>query len=313
VIAAITIQSAFRHALAKRKVLEIRHDIFLESIEMRFQAKKAITIQRSFRAYTQFRTAVKAACILQAAARGFLCRQKLLKIDFGVVVLQSIVRGRFSRRRRPKQARVIATRLADATMRARQNPNMRLGIRTASALVALQDSTRLAEIMNAVSTLETSTRLSRNCCIAFAECKAPEIVYSLIRTCNRSLPHVELLHYVLLTLMNVASHKELLWRVFSDDSVDIFMDLVQMFRDKDNVFNLAVALLHKAVVSNSDLKNRFATNENIKRMKGVHSLCVRKLSLTTTRVSRTSKRSIGPLDRKQGVHVLQNIIHVLEK
>jgi abnormal spindle-like microcephaly-associated protein len=313
VIAAITIQSAFRLALAKRKVLEICNDKFLESIEMLFQEKKAIVVQRAFRAYIQFRTAVEAACILQAAARGFLCRQKVLKIDFGVVVLQSIVRGRLARRRRPKQARVIATRLAGANMRARQNPNMRLGVRTASALVVLQDSIRLAEIMNAVATLETSTRLSRNCCIAFAECNAPEIVYSLIRTCNRSLPHVELLHYVLLTLMNVASHKELLWRVFSDDSVDIFMDLVQMFRDKDNVFNLATSLLHNAVLSNSDLKNRCATSENIKRMKGVHSLCARKLSLTTTRVSRASRRSVGSLDKKQGVHVLKNIIHLLEK
>jgi abnormal spindle-like microcephaly-associated protein len=313
VIAAITIQSAFRLALATRKVLETRHDIFLEIIEVRFQAKKAIAIQRAFREYIQFRTTVEAACMLQAAARGFLCRQKVMKIDFGVAVLQGIVRGRLARRRRPKKARVIAKRLADANMHARQNPNMRLGVRTASALVVLQNSTRLAEIMNAVATLETSTRLSRNCCIAFAKCNAPEIIYSLIRTCNRSLPHVELLHYVLLTLTNVASHKELLWRVFSDDSVDIFMDLVQMFRDKDNVFNLAVALLHKAVVSNNDLKNRCATSENIKRMKGVYSLCVRKLSLTTTRVSRTSRRSVGPLDRKQGVHVLQKIIYILEK
>lgn len=312
VIAAITTQSAIRLVLAKRKVLGIRRDLFLESIEVRFQERKAITIQRAFRAYVQFRIAVEATCMLQAVARGFLCRRKMLKMDSGIVTLQGIARGRLVRRSCPKQARVIAKRLAVATVRARQNPNMRLGARTASALVVLQNSTRLAEIMNAVTTLETSTRLSRKCCIAFAECNAPEIVYSLVRTCNRSLPHVELLHYVLLTLTNVACHRELLWRVFCDDAVDIFMDLVQMFRDKDNVFNLAVVLLHKAIISNSDLKNRCATSENIKRMKGVRSLYVRKLSLTTSREARTSRRSVGQLDRKQGVHVLQKIIYILE-
>ena len=254
VIAVITIQSSFRSALAKCELQAIRRIRFLETVEMRFREKKAMMIQRAFRAYVRFKLAAKAASILQATTRGILCRLQIGRMFNGIITLQSRWRGRSTRFRMPKKARVIAKRLAEANFRALENPSMRLGVRTASALLVLQNSTRLVEIMNAVATLETSTRLSRNCCIAFTECDAPEIVYSLVRTCNRSLPHVELLHYVLLTLSNVANHNELLWRVSTEESVEVYMDLVQMFRDKDNVFCLAVTLLYKAIAKNCDLK-----------------------------------------------------------
>jgi len=323
-IAVIKIQSSFRSALAKDELQVLRRQQFLDTIEMRFRGKKAVVIQRSWRAHVMVKFANKAASTIQATARGFLCRQQIGAMIEGVISLQCIWRGRLIRRRRTKKARLVAKRLAEANVRARENPSMQLGARTASALLVLQNSTRLVEIMNAVSTLETSTRLSRNCCIAFTECDAPEIVYSLVRTCNRSLPHVELLHYVLLTLTNVARHNELLSRVSTEESVEVYMDLVQMFRDKDNVFCLAVALLYKAITKNRDLKDICGTSENIKRLKGVHSLCVRKLSVSaTTRVTRSATRgAVGTkrkarggnsvTDRKQGVHVLQKIIRLLE-
>jgi len=322
VIAVITIQSAFRAASAKDELQDRRRQRFLEMIEVRFQVKKAVIIQRSFRDFLRIKFAAKAASVIQAAVRGFLCRQKIGAMIEGIVTLQGVWRGCATRRRRSKKACIIAKRLAEANLCALENPSMCLGARTASALLVLQNSSRLVEIMNAVTTLETSTRLSRSCCIAFTECEAPEIVYSLVRTCNRSLPHVELLHYVLLTLTNVARHDELLWRVSTEESVEVYLDLVQMFRDKDNVFCLAVALLYKAIVKNRDLQDICASSENIKRLKGVHSLCVRKLSTTstTTRVTRsvssgTKRKAKGTavaLDRRQGVHMLQKIIRVLE-
>ena len=320
VIAIITIQSVFRSALAKNRLKDVRRQRFLETIELRFQEKKATVIQQYYRAYLRMKFASKAASIVQAAARGFLCRQKIGGMIEGIILLQGVWRGRSVRRRRSKKAGVIAKRVAIANSKALENPSMRLGVRTTSALLVLQNSSRLVEIMNAVSTLEVSTRLSRNCCIAFTECEAPEIIYSLVRTCNRSLPHVELLHYVLLTLTNVARHNELLWRVSTEESVEVYMDLVQMFRDKDNVFCLAVALLHKAIVKNRELKEICSSSENMKRLKGIHSLCIRKLTVSnTTRVTRSAsagtkrKTEVGVIDKKQGVHMLQMILRILEE
>ena len=320
VIAVITIQSALRSALAKNELKDARRQRFLETIELRFHEKKATVIQEHYRAYLRRKFVANAASVVQAAARGFLCRQRIGGMIDGIISLQAVWRGRSIRRRRSKKARVIAKRVATANSKALENPNMRLGVRTTSALLVLQNSSRLVEIMNAVSTLEVSTRLSRNCCIAFTECEAPEIIYSLVRTCNRSLPHVELLHYVLLTLTNVARHNELLWRVSTEESAEVYMDLVQMFRDKDNVFCLAVALLYKAIVKNRELKEICSSSENIKRLKGIHSLCMRKLSVSnTTRVTRSAsvgtkrKTEIGVTDKKQGVHMLQKVLRILEE
>jgi abnormal spindle-like microcephaly-associated protein len=118
----------------------------------------------------------------------------------------------------------------------------------------------MVELMEAVETLEISTRLSKSCCEAFADAGAPEILYNLIRTCNRSLPHIELLQLVLATLENVSSYPKLIPNLATDNSVDILIDLIQMFRDKEVILWLSAHLLwvilcfsEKLLVSVEDL------------------------------------------------------------
>jgi abnormal spindle-like microcephaly-associated protein len=62
----------------------------------------------------------------------------------------------------------------------------------------------------------------------------------LIRSCNRSTPHQELLKHALVVLLNVGRHKALAPNVAEgDDCTDILIDLMQMFRDKRSIFCLA--------------------------------------------------------------------------
>lgn len=62
----------------------------------------------------------------------------------------------------------------------------------------------------------------------------------MIRSCNRSTPHQELLKHALVVLLNVGRHKALAPNVAEgDDSADILIDLMQMFRDKRSIFCLA--------------------------------------------------------------------------
>jgi hypothetical protein len=62
---------------------------------------------------------------------------------------------------------------------------------TLKVLHVLQKSTKLSEIMEAIKKLESSTQLSYSCCKAFADTETPEILYDVIRSCNRSIPHTE--------------------------------------------------------------------------------------------------------------------------
>jgi abnormal spindle-like microcephaly-associated protein len=254
ILSVICIQSAVRASLAKRRVDLLRREQLLETAERMFVERQASKLQAAIRQYLVRRRIDQHIASVQCLVRGFIARRRVRTLKVRLVALQSLARGSIARMHRSKKVAVIARRIHRANIQARKDPSMCLGARTASALLVVQKSTSLSEIMAAIVTLEMSTRLSLACCVAFTECTATEILFSLIRTCNRSLPHVELLSHVLLTFRNVVKHKELLPRVASADSAEVFMDLVQMFRDKENVFCSAAVLLHLVVASNQQVK-----------------------------------------------------------
>ena len=78
----------------------------------------------------------------------------------------------------------------------------------------------------------------------------------LIRQSNRSLPHLELLSYILRTFKNVARYDFLLTYVATPSAAQIFLDLVQMFRDKDFIFCYAVGLLERCIEFDEEPKVR---------------------------------------------------------
>jgi abnormal spindle-like microcephaly-associated protein len=305
----LRIQSAARLCLSMRIVHERRREIEIES---RFQYYAARSIQRSFRDYLVLLSFDAAACAIQKVARGILARRVVSRYAGSAAQIQASFRAYKVRCVLSKKARAIVVRLATATQRAIENPGLVLGVRTQIALRELQTSQRLTEIMEAAKILETSTRLSRNCCVAFVDVGAPAILYELIGSCNRSLPHIEILRYVLLTLKNVSSHGDLLEDVATSKSAEIFLDLVQMFRDKQEVFSVAICLLSRVARNNSDLKRLCSKSESMKRLNHV----LKKVSITgqsrqdISRVSRGKTSSF--LQHKESVKILRSLLKFLK-
>jgi abnormal spindle-like microcephaly-associated protein len=253
VIAIIKIQSVLRMKMAKLTLRERKLTAWVEAEYVNRQAK---TIQSAFRDFLLWRRLSQATRTIQRAVRAYLFIRRAGKITRGVKRLQAVVRAHMLRRNRPKKVLIAVRRIDKANARAVEDPKMRLGYRTESALKVLLTSTRLSEIMFAVTTLEAATRLSIVCCEEFTRAGAADILLALIRTCNRSLPHVELLHRILLTLENVASHESLLPGFLNPVSAEVFMDLVQMFRDKDGIFCLSIFLLNRAIICDESVKVR---------------------------------------------------------
>ena len=54
------------------------------------------------------------------------------------------------------------------------------------------------------SYLEVATRLSSKCCERMVEGNAVNVIFRLIRSCNRSLPHMELIKYSISILLNLS-------------------------------------------------------------------------------------------------------------
>jgi abnormal spindle-like microcephaly-associated protein len=92
-------------------------------------------------------------------------------------------------------AKVTAARkrIRQAEIRARADPTMRLGKRTVAALSFLQNGKQVSQILKALQFLQLSTQVSKHCCTSFAEGGASAVLFGLLRSCNRSQPHQELL------------------------------------------------------------------------------------------------------------------------
>lgn len=93
-------------------------------------------------------------------------------------------------------------RIKLAEKKARADPSLRLGKRTTAALTTLQNGKQISQLLKALQFLQMSTQVSKYCCASFAECGAPTVLFGLLRSCNRSQPHQELLRCV--SCVNVA-------------------------------------------------------------------------------------------------------------
>lgn len=147
-----------------------------------------------------------------------------------------------------------------------------LGPRTKDALDSLISAKSFSEVKKSVSILENATKLSRNSCKAFVSAGVHTILYDVMRSCNRSAPHIDLLESILGTLFHVSNHRDLVSKITNDDSVDTLIDLIQMFRDKDEVLNFTTMILKRIVWSDNKYLFRCRRKENMKRILGVYKL-----------------------------------------
>jgi len=264
---AIKVQTVIRMASAKKQVGELK---ILYWAEKCYRNRNATIIQISYRKYVQRERRNMAANEIQKAFRYYSHLVRIQKASRGIVALQSLFRAVRIRNKRSKKVALVAHRVIEETRRAIQNPTMQLGFRTSRALEILQTSQSLTKIMDAVKELEASTRISVVCCQVFTKVNAANILLHLIQSCNRSVPHMELKEHILLTLENVAQYPSLVGSFAHYKYAEVFLDNIQVFRDKDGIFCLAVVLLDRIAKANQSEVGMFcATHENLKRLKEV--------------------------------------------
>jgi abnormal spindle-like microcephaly-associated protein len=287
-------------------------------VEKRFYNVKARTIQRAVRLHLHRLHIGRASVVIQRLARSFIRQRRYTKVDRGVKKLQAIVRAAKVRRLRSKKVAAVVTRLDVANRKARRDPKLQIGYKTRHALNILQTSRSLAEIMDAVKSLETSTRLSSLCCILFTEANAANILLDLIRSCNRSVPHVELVQCILLTLDNIAQYRSLVPSFADCNAAEIFLDKMQMFRDKDGIFCLSTSLLDCISKCNPIVEDFCAMHEHLKRLKALHALSLRRSKSSTsatrqdlgTKLNRMRRRE--HFDRNLAIKSLGSMVAKLE-
>jgi hypothetical protein len=159
-----------------------------------------------------------------------------------LIYAQCVYRGNRVRCASDQQAQELCSRVVLTQQNSR--PEMTLGNRTDDALTTLQTSLQLSGMIRACVTLDVATRWSKECSQRIVDEDAVHILLRLIRSCNRSTPHMELQKSTLNVLRNLCKDRDLCTEVFAvADSVDILVELMQMYRDKHETFLQACSIL----------------------------------------------------------------------
>ncbi|XP_072516320.1 abnormal spindle-like microcephaly-associated protein [Salminus brasiliensis] len=228
----IYIQRWFKAKLQRKRYLEQRQNI--------------ITVQRAVKAWLNHRH--QAAAVIQHATKRFLLRRKKERLQQGIVKVQALWRGHCSRKLHDT-TKVISLRNRFRKVNREAKEEDKLCNKTATALSYLLGYQNYAYILAALKHLETATRLSPECCERLVNSGATHTIFTLIRSCNRSVPSMEIITLAIQVLLNLSKYNKTIDAVYEvPDSVDTLLDLLQIYREKagDKVADKGGSIFTKA-------------------------------------------------------------------
>ncbi|XP_051551032.1 abnormal spindle-like microcephaly-associated protein homolog isoform X3 [Myxocyprinus asiaticus] len=270
------IQQCFRAKLQRQRYLKDRQDI--------------ITVQRKVRTWLHCRN--QAATTIQHAVKRFLLRCRMERLQQGIIKAQALWRGHCSRKLND------SSKVASIRQRFREVNRMvkeedKLCNKTTTALSYLLGYQNYAYILAALKHLETATRLSPECCERLVESGATHTVFTLIRSCNRSVPSMEIITLSIQILLNLSKYNRTIDAVYDvNGSVETLLDLLQIYREKagDKVADKGGSIFTKAcfllVLLVQDERRAMEVRKQPKtsdRIRSIYRLTLRKCKMDAER------------------------------
>uniref|UniRef100_A0A4W3K566 Assembly factor for spindle microtubules n=1 Tax=Callorhinchus milii TaxID=7868 RepID=A0A4W3K566_CALMI len=236
----IFLQSAIRGFIVRRNYEKLQKST--KKIQVRLMQKAACQIQHEYRGYKERKKFLGQKLAVLAIQRLFRAWQlekneklKHEKRTRAAVILQAVWRGLRVRKEVYDQSfpRIIAIRCRIQQATEKSSEEQKLGNRTAIALNYILKYKHFSWILAALQHLEVATRLSSLCCENFAKSGATPIIFTLIRSCNRSVPSMDIIKYAIQVLLNVSKYEKTSGVVYEvKNSITILIDLLQMYREK---------------------------------------------------------------------------------
>ncbi|CAH1785860.1 unnamed protein product [Owenia fusiformis] len=249
-LSVMIIQGCYRRHLALKAAKQQLHSIILIQRWLRAKLER-VHYLKLVRGVRQLQVVVRArlshrnaaAITLQAAARVWLAKRQVSRMHKAATKIQCIWRGRKLRNeQKNKKITVARKRIEEATRNATEEK--KLVNRTSSALDYLLQYKQLSYILEAVMHLDVATKLSSRCCERMVEGNAVCVLYTLIKSCNRSLPHMEIIKFCVSILLNLAKYDKTVDAVLEvEDSISVLLELMQIYREKGVIFNNCCLIL----------------------------------------------------------------------
>ncbi|GLE11531.1 hypothetical protein PINS_up024006 [Pythium insidiosum] len=289
--AASTIQSAWRrmrlHQVFRHNVVVLKSARTLcAGLQVKvFIVRKLLSKLREERAY------IRHVCRVQSWWRGMLVRLRETS--------PSITEQRKKISEMSIQVETSAETTSTTATYDASKP-LTLGARLEMALHLLLHGKRLQEMLFASHTIEMCTRYSRECAWKCVQLKISNTIFAAIRGLNRSRPHVELLHQLLLVLVNLVSYVRKETKNYSialprigetcegadpDDlrAVDALVDMLHVHRDMHAIFVLASKVLkHYLLILRPHTTEPEAFEqwrESKRRLRALHELLSKKMQV----------------------------------
>ncbi|NXL49175.1 ASPM protein, partial [Podilymbus podiceps] len=238
-VSAMKIQRAYRiHLILKiaqkqiSSVLIIQRWFRAKMQQKRFRRdyQRIVQLQRVIRGWLNRRN--NAATVIQRNVQRFLACRRRRKFAVGIIKLQALWRG-YSWRKSNDTAKTKALRRSLEKANEKSREENKLCNRTAIAIEYLLKYKHLSYILAALKHLEVATRLSPLCCENMAQSRAIFTIFILIRSCNRSVPCMDVIRYSIQVLLNVSKYERTTQAVYEvENSIDTLLDLLQMYRGK---------------------------------------------------------------------------------
>ncbi|XP_070624804.1 abnormal spindle-like microcephaly-associated protein isoform X2 [Bos indicus] len=311
--------AAFYHLSALRIQRAYRRHVALKHANNK-QLNSAICIQRWFRARSQrkrflqkysiiniqreareqARQRSRAASVIQRAVRRFLLRKKQENFNKRIAKIQALWRG-YSWRKKNDSTKTKAIRQRLQCVNREIREESKLYHRTAVALHHLLTYKYLSTVLEALKHLEAVTRLSSICCEKMAQSGAISKIFVLIRSCNRSVPCMEVIRYAMQVLLNVAKYEKTTSAIYDvENCVDTLLELMQMYQEKSgdkvadksrSIFTKTcclLAVLLKTTTRALDVQSR---SKVVDRIYSLYKLTAHKHKVNTERILCKQKKN----------------------
>uniref|UniRef100_A0A6J0SHN4 Abnormal spindle-like microcephaly-associated protein isoform X1 n=1 Tax=Pogona vitticeps TaxID=103695 RepID=A0A6J0SHN4_9SAUR len=296
-LAAVKIQRAYRnHLHLKHVYLQLSSVLYIQQwyrakkqrIRYLQYREKIIKIQRNVRRWISDRK--------KSAVQEHKNPQTLSN---GIIKFQALWRG-YSWRKKTDTAETRALRDSLIIANKESKEEKKLCNRTALAIDRLLKYKHFSYILAALKELEVVTRLSPVCCESISQTEAVCTIFTLIRSCNRSVPCMDVITYSVQVLLNLSKYERTTEAVYAvEKSVDTLLDLLQMYREKaggkisekgGSIFTKTcclLALLSKDSRRASEIRNN---PRMVARLQTLFKLTVRKYQMDAQRL-RTKENS----------------------
>nr|XP_027801468.1 abnormal spindle-like microcephaly-associated protein [Marmota flaviventris] len=285
---AICIQRWFRAKLERKRFIEKYYSI----IKIEHEVQECMNQKN------------RAASVIQKAVRHFLLRKRQEKFNSRITKLQALWRG-YSWRKKHDCTKIKAIRLSLQMVNREIREEDKLYKRTTLALHYLLTYKHLSAILEALKHLEVVTRLSPRCCENMAQSGAISKIFVLIRSCNRSVPCMEVIRYAVQVLLNVAKYEKTTSAVYDvENCIHTLLELLQMYREKPgdkvadkggSIFTKTCCLLAVLLKTTNRASDVRSSPKVVDRIYSIYKLTARKHKINAERILNNQKKnsSIG--------------------